>query len=85
MDKYYTTKTAAEYLGITPAAVRQLIGRGTLPAKMLGDCWVISEGALLDRATSESAKKKSRRGTNTGRGRRSDLGPTLEGLVSDDL
>lgn len=60
MEKFFTTKEAAGYLGISDGAVRQLIGRGTLPAKMMGDVWLISESALRDRATSVSAQKRSR-------------------------
>lgn len=46
MSQTFTTKEAAERLGITPARVRQLVLAGQLPAEKFGRDLVIHESDL---------------------------------------
>lgn len=46
MSQTFTTKEAAEKLGITPARVRQLVLAGQLPAEKFGRDLVIHESDL---------------------------------------
>jgi excisionase family DNA binding protein len=43
MDKYLTTRQAAERLGVSEQAVRDLIRRQVLQAEKFGAMWVIHE------------------------------------------
>ncbi|MEW6360341.1 MAG: helix-turn-helix domain-containing protein [Planctomycetota bacterium] len=46
MSKLYTTETAAEFLGVTPARVRQLIIEGRIKSEKYGRDHLIQESAL---------------------------------------
>jgi site-specific DNA-methyltransferase (adenine-specific) len=46
MGKLFTTESAASYLGVTPARVRQLILEDRLPSEKYGRDHLISEDAL---------------------------------------
>ncbi len=46
MNKLYTTESAAEFLGVTPARVRQLIMENRLKSEKYGRDHLIGEGAL---------------------------------------
>jgi excisionase family DNA binding protein len=46
MSKLFTTESAAAYLGVTPARVRQLILEERLPSEKYGRDHLISEDAL---------------------------------------
>ena len=65
MSKFYTTESAATYLGVTPARVRQLILEERLPSEKYGRDHLISEDAL--RQFEKNGRKK------VGRPRRKDL------------
>lgn len=54
MGKQFTTVAAAEYLGITPSRVRQMILEGKLNATKIGRDLLITEAAL------EGAKKRKK-------------------------
>ena len=41
-ESWLTTSQAAHRLGVTPAAVRKRISRGTLPARFTGHRWLIA-------------------------------------------
>jgi excisionase family DNA binding protein len=41
--KYYTTKQAAEKLGISPRRVRKLLEEGRIEGVKLGNTWVVSK------------------------------------------
>lgn len=65
MGKLFTTETAATYLGVTPARVRQLILEERLESEKYGRDHLISEDAL--KAYELNGKKKG------GRPRKKDL------------
>ncbi len=46
MQRYYTTKEASDYLGMTPEAVRRLIRLGRLRASRIGSRLRVDEAAL---------------------------------------
>jgi site-specific DNA-methyltransferase (adenine-specific) len=46
MSKIYTTESAAEFLGITPSRVRQLIMEGKLQSEKHGRDHLIQESAI---------------------------------------
>jgi len=46
MSKLYTTESAAEYLGVTPARIRQLIMEGRLKSEKYGRDHLIQEADL---------------------------------------
>lgn len=48
MGKLYTTESAAMYLGVTPARVRQLILEERLPSEKYGRDHLISDDALQE-------------------------------------
>jgi excisionase family DNA binding protein len=59
----FTTKEAAESLGVSAARVRQMVLDGSLPAKKFGRDLVITRGALeaaRQRKTSPGPAAKSR-------------------------
>ncbi len=56
MGKLYTTESAAEYLGVTPARIRQVILQGRLKSEKYGRDHLIRETDL--RAYAEGGKKK---------------------------
>lgn len=64
MSKFYTTETAAEYLGVTPARVRQLIMKGRLKSEKYGRDHLIQE-VDLQAYTAGGKKKPGRPGKNT--------------------
>jgi site-specific DNA-methyltransferase (adenine-specific) len=59
MGKLYTTDSAAEYLQVTPARVRQLIIEGRIKSEKYGRDHLIPENQLKQYAT--SGKKKAGR------------------------
>jgi len=59
MPKFYTTESAAEYLGVTPARVRQLILQDRLKSEKYGRDHLIVEEEL--RAYLLSGKRRSGR------------------------
>ncbi len=59
MSKFYTTESAAEYLGVTPARVRQLIMEGRLKSEKYGRDHLIQEVDLKE-YTAEGRKKPGR-------------------------
>ena len=59
MNKFYTTDSAAEYLGVTPARVRQLIMEGRLKSEKYGRDHLIQE-ADLQKYTAGGKKKPGR-------------------------
>ncbi len=59
MSKLYTTESAAEYLGVTPARVRQLIMEGRLKSEKYGRDHLIQE-ADLQKYTTGGKKKPGR-------------------------
>lgn len=59
MSKFYTTESAAEYLGVTPARVRQLIMEGRLKSKKYGRDHLIKDFDLQE-YTAEGKKKPGR-------------------------
>ncbi len=59
MDKLYTTESAAEYLRVTPARVRQLIIAGRIKSEKYGRDHLIFESELKQYAA--SGKKKAGR------------------------
>jgi site-specific DNA-methyltransferase (adenine-specific) len=65
MGKLYTTETAATYLGVTPARVRQLILEERIESEKYGRDHLISEEAL--RIYELNGRK------NCGRPRKKDL------------
>ena len=65
MGKLYTTESAATYLGVTPARVRQLIMESRLESEKYGRDHLISEDSL--RSYEINGKKK------IGRPRKKDL------------
>lgn len=56
MSKLYTTETAAEYLGVTPSRVRQLILEERLESDKYGRDHLIIENSLKCYATSGKRK-----------------------------
>lgn len=48
MGKFYTTESAATYLGVTPARVRQLILEERLPSEKYGRDHLIFDDALQE-------------------------------------
>ncbi|MFG1785684.1 helix-turn-helix domain-containing protein [Rhodococcus oryzae] len=44
--EFVDTATAAEVLGCTPANVRYLVRRGTLPGRRVGGRWLVSADAI---------------------------------------
>ncbi len=56
MDKFYTTETAARYLGVSPGRVRQLIIENRLKSEKHGRDHLIQEAAL--QAYLATGKKK---------------------------
>lgn len=48
MDKYYTTKLAAKYLGVSPSRVRQLICEGRIKSEKYGRDHMIKELYLAE-------------------------------------
>lgn len=56
MSKLYTTESAATYLGVTPARVRQLILEDRIESEKYGRDHLIPEAALQNYET--SGKKK---------------------------
>jgi site-specific DNA-methyltransferase (adenine-specific) len=56
MSKLYTTESAAEFLQVTPARVRQLIREGRLKSEKYGRDHLIQEPEL--RWYTETGKKK---------------------------
>lgn len=65
MGKFYTTESAATYLGVTPARVRQLIMGNRLASEKYGRDHLVSENAL--REYEKNGKQKA------GRPRKKDL------------
>jgi excisionase family DNA binding protein len=65
----FTTKEAAERLGVSAARVRQMVSDGSLPAKKFGRDLVITRGAL------ETAR---RRKTSPGPAAKSHAGKTAK-------
>ena len=65
MRKLYTTEAAAEFLGVTPARVRQLIVEGRLKSEKYGQDHLIKEPEL--QGYTVAGKKKP------GRPRKKDL------------
>ena len=65
MGKLFTTESAATYLGVTPARVRQLILEERLPSEKYGRDHLISEDAL------QQYQKDGRK--KVGRPRKNDL------------
>lgn len=65
MGKLFTTESAASYLGVTPARVRQLIMAERLPSEKYGRDHLISEDAL--QRYDKNGRKK------VGRPRKKDL------------
>lgn len=63
MMKFYTTETAAEYLGVTPARIRQLIMEGRLKSLKYGRDHLIQE-VDLQGYTAGGKKKPGRPGRN---------------------
>jgi site-specific DNA-methyltransferase (cytosine-N4-specific) len=63
MSKFYTTENAAEYLGVTPARVRQLIMEGRLKSQKYGRDHLIQE-VDLQGYTAGGKKKPGRPGKN---------------------
>jgi len=59
MGKFYTTDSAAEYLGVTPARVRQLIMEGRLKSEKYGRDHLIQE-VNLQEYTAWGKKKPGR-------------------------
>ena len=59
MNKLHTTESAAKYLGVTPARVRQLIIDGRVKSEKYGRDHLIHEKELKQYAT--SGKKKAGR------------------------
>lgn len=41
IEGYYTTAEAAEFLGVSAARIRQLIGDHTLSSRKIGNTWLI--------------------------------------------
>jgi len=58
--KLYTTKSAAERLGISEHEARRLCRTGKLACQRYGHVWLIPESALLARALARSAAIASR-------------------------
>lgn len=56
MSKLYTTETAATYLGVTPARVRQLILEERLESEKYGRDHLIPEASLQSYETSGKRK-----------------------------
>lgn len=48
MSKYYTTKEAARYLGVTAARIRQLILEDRIKSEKMGRDHIISKSELAD-------------------------------------
>jgi site-specific DNA-methyltransferase (adenine-specific) len=46
MSKYFTTQDAAEYLGVTPSRVRQLIIKNRIESEKVGRDHLIREATL---------------------------------------
>ena len=63
MGKFYTSGSAAEYLGVTPARVRQLIMEGRLKSEKYGRDHLIQEVDLQEYTTG-AKKKPGRPGKN---------------------
>jgi len=59
MSRFYTTESAAEYLGVTPARVRQLIMEGRLKSEKYGRDHLIQEVDLKE-YTAAGKKKPGR-------------------------
>ena len=59
MRKIYTTESAAAYLGVTPARVRQLILEERLPSEKYGRDHLITEDSLAK--YEKSGKRKAGR------------------------
>jgi len=60
--EYYTTERAAEYLGVTPSRVRQLICEGRLKSEKYGRDHLIQDTVLVEYGKS-GRKKKGRPAT----------------------
>ena len=61
MSKFYTTESAAEFLGVTPARIRQLIMEGRLKSEKHGRDHLIQEVDLQE-YTAGGKKKPGRPG-----------------------
>ena len=59
MRKFYTTESAAQYLGVTPSRVRQLIMEGRLKSEKYGRDHLIHE-VDLEEYTAGGKKKPGR-------------------------
>ncbi len=59
MGRFYTTERAAEYLGVTPSRVRQLIMEGRLKSEKYGRDHLIQE-VDLQAYTAKEKKKLGR-------------------------
>lgn len=55
--EYYTTERAAEYLGVTPSRVRQLICEGRLKSEKYGRDHLIPDAVLVEYGKSGRRKK----------------------------
>jgi excisionase family DNA binding protein len=57
VPEYYTTERAAEYLGVTPSRVRQLICEGRLRSEKYGRDHLIQDAVLVEYGKSGRKKK----------------------------
>jgi len=63
MSKLYTTETAADFLGVTPGRVRQLITEGRLKSEKFGRDHLIREPELQTYAAAGKRKPGRQRKT----------------------
>lgn len=63
-DSFFTTDEAAEYLRVTPARVRQLIGEERIKAAKLGRDHVIVAEALVEYVAKGRKKRGRQRNVN---------------------
>ena len=54
----YTTKRAAELLGMTDSGIRRMIQRGKIPAIKYGHDWLIAEGDLENVKKSQAGRPR---------------------------
>lgn len=59
MDKLFTTKEAAIYLGVTSSRIRQLIIEKRIKSQKIGRDHIINESELID-FSKNGAKKRGR-------------------------